>query len=106
MAGVYVASEEEGSNEVNLNEEEYEAADLSTLDGWNHHTLALNVLGRVKPNPPKLNADGEEVSQGAYTAPRHWCVRDLCSAMLCLCPPWTCCTRTPLDTGTVPTLSD
>lgn len=68
-AGVFVASEEEGSNEVNLNEEEFDAADLSTLDGWNHHTLALNVLGRVKPNPPKLNPEGEEVCLCIHLSP-------------------------------------
>ena len=61
-AGVYVASEEEGSNEVSLNEEEFDAPELNALSGWAHHTLALNVLGRVKPNPAKLNADGEEIA--------------------------------------------
>jgi radial spoke head protein 4A len=67
--GVYVASEEEGSNDVNLNEEEFDAADIATLDGWNHHTLALNALGRVKPNPPKTNADGEEIEDPDAPAP-------------------------------------
>jgi len=60
-AGVFVASEEEGSNDVNPNEEEFDAPDLTSLDGWAHHTLLLNKLGRVKPNPPKTNADGEEI---------------------------------------------
>ncbi len=68
-AGVYVASEDEGSNEVNLNEEEFEAPALNALDGWNHHTLALNPLGRVKPNPPKTNADGEEIEDPDAPAP-------------------------------------
>ena len=40
--GAYVASEEEGSNDVGVNEEEWETGDLVTPGGWNHYTLALN----------------------------------------------------------------
>jgi len=60
-AGVFVPPEDEDSNEPALNEEEFDAPDLSGLDGWAHHTLALNVLGRTKPNPPKTDEEGEEI---------------------------------------------
>jgi hypothetical protein len=61
-SGVFVASEEEGSNDIAKNEEEFDAPDLSALDGWVHQTLSLNALGRTKPNPPKVGADGEEIA--------------------------------------------
>lgn len=60
-AGVFVAPEDEDSNDVVLNDEEFDAPDLTSPDGWAHHTLALNVIGRVKPNPPKVDEEGEEI---------------------------------------------
>lgn len=60
-AGVFVAVDGDEEGDVAPNEEEFDAPDLSSLDGWVHHTLALNTLGRTKPNPPQVNEDGEEV---------------------------------------------
>jgi hypothetical protein len=57
-----VVMQDEGSNDIARNEEEFDAPDLSSLDGWVHQTLSLNSLGRTKPNPAKVGADGEEIA--------------------------------------------
>ena len=60
--GVFVQSEDEESPfDINPNEEEFEAPDLSDLSNWKHHVLPLNAIGRCTPNPPELNEEGEEI---------------------------------------------
>ena len=46
-----------------------EGPDLGQLDSWVHTGLALNVLGRTKPNPPKMNDAGEEVPDESAPEP-------------------------------------
>jgi radial spoke head protein 4A len=62
-AGVFQAVEgdENGAIEPVAEDAAGDAPDLSSLDSWVHTGLALNVLGRTKPNPPKMNDAGEEV---------------------------------------------
>jgi radial spoke head protein 4A len=62
-AGVFQAvdGDESGAIEPVPEDAAGDAPDLSSLDSWVHTGLALNVLGRTKPNPPKMNDAGEEV---------------------------------------------
>lgn len=60
-SGMYQAVD--GDEEGNIEPaEEFEGGDLSQLDAWVHERLALNVLGRTRPNPPTVGEDGEEVA--------------------------------------------
>ena len=62
-AGVFQAvdGDESGAIEPVAEDAAGDVPDLSSLDSWVHTGLALNVLGRTKPNPPKMNDAGEEV---------------------------------------------
>ena len=66
---MFVAPEDEDSQDAVLNEEEFDEADLTSTGGWAHHTLAINELGRTKPNPPKVDDEGEEVEDPDAPAP-------------------------------------
>lgn len=60
-SGVFTAVDGDENGAIQPNEEEFEAPDLSTLDSWVHTSLALNAIGRTKPNPPQTDADGNEI---------------------------------------------
>ena len=59
--GVFQAVDGDENGNIEPVAEEGDAPDLSSVDSWVHTSLALNVLGRTKPNPPKTNDAGEEV---------------------------------------------
>ena len=59
--GIFQAVEGDENGAIEPVPEEGEAADLGAIESWVHTGLALNVLGRTKPNPPKMNEAGEEV---------------------------------------------
>jgi len=58
---VFLLLEPDENGNIEPVAEEGDAPDLSSVDSWVHTSLALNVLGRTKPNPPKTNDAGEEV---------------------------------------------
>jgi len=60
-SGVFIAVEGDENGAIEPNGEEFDAPDLSTVDGWVHTALDINALGRTKRNPPVVGADGEEV---------------------------------------------
>lgn len=60
-AGSLVAVEGDEGGAVEPNGEEWEAPDLSGADGWVHAALEINALGRTRPNPPVMDAEGNEV---------------------------------------------
>ncbi len=59
--GVFTAVDGDENGAIQANEEEFEAPDLTSADSWQHTSLALNVLGRTRPNPPKTDDEGNEV---------------------------------------------
>jgi radial spoke head protein 4A len=61
LAGSLVAVEGDENGAVEPNGEEWEAPDLSGADGWVHAALEINALGRTRPNPPVMDAEGNEV---------------------------------------------
>lgn len=61
-SGVFTAVDGDENGAIQANEEEFEAPDLTTPDSWVHTSLALNVLGRTRPNPPKTDDEGNEVA--------------------------------------------
>jgi len=63
-AGIYKASEEEEVYDVELADEEeepFQPSDLADAGNWVHHVAPLNKLGRVTPNPPALDEEGEPI---------------------------------------------
>jgi len=60
-SGVFTAVDGDENGAIQPNEEEFEAPDLTTPDSWVHTSLTLNVLGRTRPNPPKLDDEGNEI---------------------------------------------
>lgn len=52
-----VEGDENGAIEP-VAEESPDAPDLTSADSWVHTTLALNKLGRTRPNPPEMDAEG------------------------------------------------
>lgn len=61
-SGMYNPVDGDEDGNIALNEEEWDAPDLTQLDSWVHTALEINALGRTKPNPPVINDEGEEVS--------------------------------------------
>jgi radial spoke head protein 4A len=64
-AGIYKASEEEEVYDVELADEEeepFQPVDLTDAGSWVHHVAPLNKLGRVTPNPPALDEEGEPIA--------------------------------------------
>jgi radial spoke head protein 4A len=61
IAGSLTAVEGDENGAVEPNAEEWEAPDLSGADGWVHAALEINALGRTRPNPPVMDAEGNEV---------------------------------------------
>jgi len=60
-SGVFTAVDGDENGAIQPNEEPGDAPDLTQIDSWVHTTLALNVLGRTKANPPKMDDEGNEV---------------------------------------------
>ena len=61
-AGSLVAVEGDEGGATEPNGEEWEAPDLSSAEGWVHSELEINALGRTRPNPPVVDAEGNEVA--------------------------------------------
>ena len=61
-SGVYnaVDGSEEGS--IEPNSEEFEAPDLTDASNWVHTALEINALGRTRPNPAVMDAEGNEIA--------------------------------------------
>lgn len=68
-AGVFTAVEGDENGAIEPNGEEFDAPDLTTADGWVHTGLELNALGRTRPNPPKTDAEGNEIPDDAAPEP-------------------------------------
>jgi len=65
-AGVFTAVEGSEEGAIEPNAEDFEAPDLTDAAGWVHSALELNALGRTRPNPPVLDAEGNPVeAEGA-----------------------------------------
>jgi radial spoke head protein 4A len=60
-SGVFTAVDGDENGAIQANEEEFEAPDLTQPESWVHTALALNALGRTRPNPPKTDDEGNEV---------------------------------------------
>ncbi|CAE7561820.1 Rsph4a [Symbiodinium sp. KB8] len=63
-AGIFKASEEEETYDIEVADEEeepFEPVDLTDAANWVHATAPINVLGRVTPNPPALDEEGEPI---------------------------------------------
>jgi radial spoke head protein 4A len=59
--GVFSAVDGDETGAIQPAEEPGDAPDLTSPDSWVHTGLALNALGRTRPNPPKTDDEGNEV---------------------------------------------
>ena len=61
-SGVYNAVDGNEEGAIEPNGEEFEAPDLTDASNWVHTALEINSLGRTRPNPPVLDAEGNEIA--------------------------------------------
>ena len=68
-AGVFTAVEGSEEGAIEANAEEFDAPDVADVSGWVHTALDINELGRTRPNPAPVDADGNPVEvEGAPEA--------------------------------------